>query len=104
MTETKDIFVTKFQKSPRQLLYFGLRTFKERRFVDIRTYVAEDGKGEQPTSKGVAAPPDLWAEFMRAVGEVDRALREQGWLSTEGGRDHPVHRGAGQAEEGGEAV
>jgi hypothetical protein len=81
--EASDVFVTKFLKSPRQTLYFGLRTFKGRQFVDIRTYVAEDGRGDQPTGKGVAIPPHRWGEFLQAVAHVDRALHEYGWVVAE---------------------
>lgn len=78
----KDIFVCKLEKSPRQVIHFRLRTYKNSDFIDIRTYFREGGQ-ENPTGKGVSIPPHLWPEFRRALGEVDKKLCEHRWLDRE---------------------
>lgn len=78
----KDIFVCKVEKSPRQVVHFLLRTYRNRDFIDIRTYFREDGR-EAPTGKGVSVPPHLWREFRAAVAQVDAALIDHGWLDRE---------------------
>lgn len=78
----KDVFVCKVEKSPRQAIHFLLRTYRNRDFIDIRTYFRENGQ-EAPTGKGVSVPPHLWRDFREALAQVDKALCEHGWLDRE---------------------
>jgi len=84
MERDLDLVVAELVKSPRQTVKFSLRTFKGRRFVDIRTFSPLVEGGEpRPTAKGVSVPPELWAEFRKMIARVDQALCEKDWLGRE---------------------
>jgi hypothetical protein len=84
MERDRDILVGEVVKSVRQTLKCSLRTYKGRRFVDIRVFSPLTEGGEpRPTAKGVSVPPHLWPEFRKVLARVDKALCEQKWLDSE---------------------
>ncbi|MCL6622899.1 MAG: transcriptional coactivator p15/PC4 family protein [Syntrophobacterales bacterium] len=84
MVKDFDVLVGELTKSPRQTLKISLRTYKGRRFVDIRTFSPLVEGGEpKPTARGVSVSPEMWPRFREVLARVDQALCEKGWLDWE---------------------
>ena len=84
MLKDQDIAVAELAKSVRQTIKFSLRTYKGRRFVDIRTFSPlTEGAEPRPTAKGVSIPPHLWPEFRKMLARVDETLCKHRWLDPE---------------------
>jgi len=75
--------VCELPKNSREAIRFRLGEFKGHRFIDMRVYTIEEGKDPAPTKKGLAVSPALWPQFRQALGQVEEAMIEAGWLDRE---------------------
>jgi len=75
--------ISQIQKNSRETIQFRLGTFKKFKFVDLRTYIKEGDKDPVPTPKGLTVSPALWPQFRKALGQVEAAMVQHGWLAPE---------------------
>lgn len=59
------------------------RVFKNRQFIDLRTYFVGDDGELSPTKKGLTVPLSLWPRFRALLAQVDNTLIQAGWLDRE---------------------
>lgn len=78
-----DKAIYEIPKNSRETIQFRLGTFKKHQFVDMRIFVAEDGKEPAPTQKGLTVSPTLWPEFKKALAHVEAAMVDAGWVTLE---------------------
>lgn len=76
-------FVTEMERGWNEKIVFSLSEFKGKNYADIRIYY-EDDEGEwKPTKKGITVSLDRFSEFLEHVGELEKFLREKGFLPQE---------------------
>jgi len=72
-----DKTVAVFQKNKFQEVRIGIREFKGNDLVDVRTWTLTQGSNEMvPTAKGVTINVHLLPELQKALGEVEKVLKE----------------------------
>lgn len=52
-----------------------VKTFKGRRYVDLREWYTDDGGELKPGKKGISLTPEQWAKVKLAASQVDALLR-----------------------------
>jgi len=75
--------ICELPKNTREKIIFRLGEFKKHKFIDMRVFVADDGKDLAPTKKGLAVSPTLWPQFRAALAQVEAAMVQHGWLDHE---------------------
>ncbi len=75
--------ICELPKNSRETIRFTLGEFKGHKFIDMRVWATEDGKDPAPTKKGLAVSPALWPQFRAALGQIETAMLEAGWLDRE---------------------
>jgi hypothetical protein len=72
-----DKTIAVFQKNKFQEVRVGIREFKGNDLVDIRTWTMTQGSDEMvPTAKGVSININLLKDLQKALGEVEKVLKE----------------------------
>lgn len=62
------------RKGPRQEIRFSVSTYRGRRFVDVRTFLADRERRLVPTRQGFTLPPERLGELEDAVRELRAAV------------------------------
>ena len=76
-----DKTVATFKKNTFQEIRVGIREFKGKDLVDIRTWTMIQGAGEMvPTAKGVSINVSLFPELRKAIADVETVLKENRML------------------------
>jgi hypothetical protein len=76
--------ISQVPKNAREVLFLSLSEFKGHRLIDLRVHVPGDQEGEWvPTRKGVSLAVGLYPEFKKALGQLEKALLDQGLLDPE---------------------
>ena len=76
-----DKTIAVFQKNKFQEVRIGIREFKGNDLIDIRTWTMTQGSNEMvPTAKGVTFNIHLLLEMQKALGSVEKELKENGML------------------------
>lgn len=70
-------------KNSREAIRFRLGEYKGHKFIDMRVFAIDDGKDPAPTKKGLAVSPALWPQFRKALGQVEAAMIDEGWIDRE---------------------
>ncbi len=78
-----DHTIWELAKNSRELYRCRLGEYKGHKFIDLRLYLQGDGQDPLPTKRGLTIGPHLWPQFRQALGKVDDALVEVGWLDRE---------------------
>lgn len=70
-----------FKKNKFQEVRVGIREYKGNDLVDIRTWTMTQGSEEMvPTAKGVSINVALLPDLLKALGDVERELKEHAML------------------------
>jgi hypothetical protein len=75
--------IATISKNSREAIRFSLAEFKNHKFVDMRVFIQEGDEAPVPTPKGLTVSPTMWAEFKAALGQVEVAMIQEGWLDRE---------------------
>ena len=72
-----DKTIAVFKKNKFQEIRVGIREFKGNDLIDIRTWTMTQGTDDMvPTAKGVSMNIALLADLKKALGEVEKVLKE----------------------------
>lgn len=73
--------IAKIDKSNRDDIRISLSDFKDKKYIDIRSYFeVEKGEDRIPTRKGVTFSVDLYPEFKRAIKALEDTLLKKGLI------------------------
>ena len=78
------------EKNRSEELRIGLKEFKGRNYLDIRTYVepyANEGQGRVPSKKGITLAVAKLPELIAALQKVEQQAHAQGLLGVAGRGD-----------------
>ncbi len=68
------IEIAEFEKNPTEKIKITISEFKNRKFVDIRTYYLDDNMEWKPTKKGVTVSPHLLDMIVDALNKAKQEL------------------------------
>ena len=72
-----DKTIASFKKNKFQEVRVGIREFKGNDLIEIRTWTMTQGTNEMvPTAKGVSINVHLLEDLKKALGEVEKTLKE----------------------------
>ena len=77
----QDTTIATIEKNRSEELRVALKEFKDRHYLDIRTYIepyADDGQGKVPTKKGVTVPLAKLPELITALQKAEEEARAAG--------------------------
>jgi len=69
-----DLVIAELPKNPLEKLVISLREYRGFKFADIRLHFLGDDEEWHATKKGITVSPDLWEEFLAAIGKVSAHL------------------------------
>lgn len=67
--------VFEFERNPDEKIIFDISEFKEKKYIDIRTYFQADGEW-RPTKKGISISLDKLPMLVEAVDKLKEAVKE----------------------------
>ena len=71
MQNDQSHLVYSFPKSENEQIHLVLRRYKDRYYVDMRTwYTVEGSTAPKPTQKGICFPADLIGKLKEGIGEL----------------------------------
>lgn len=71
----EDQVLYKFARNQDETVYFSLREYKERTYIDLRVfYRPKDNDEMRPTKKGITLPLTLLPELKRGVFACEKKL------------------------------
>ncbi len=71
----EDQILYQFSRNQDETVYFTLRDYKDRKYLDLRVfYQPKDGDEMRPTKKGITLPLDLLPELKRGVFACEKKL------------------------------
>ena len=76
MEPSNDEVVYEIQRGEDQQIYFTLREYKERKYLDIRVFFKpEDSEELHPTKKGITFGVDLIPEIKKGIFACEKKLQ-----------------------------
>ena len=75
--------VCEIPKNSREVIRISFGEYQGHKFVDMRIFAKEDGKGPAPTKKGLTVSPALWPQFKTAMAKIEEAMIEAGCIDRE---------------------
>ena len=71
----EDQILFRLKRGQNDAIYFRLREYKGRKYIDLRLFFKpEDQEEMYPTKKGLAIPLDLFGEFKKAIVNCEKQL------------------------------
>lgn len=77
--QSTGVVVARLRKNAQQEVVIALKNFKNRDYVDIRTFFGSRGEETKPSQKGVTIPVALYPEFRRLMEQLDDVMDDKGW-------------------------
>lgn len=70
-------------KNSKETIQLNLEDYRGHKLADLRVYCQNEKGSMIPTRKGISIPISLWPQFRKALGQLESALVETGWLDKE---------------------
>ena len=75
--------ICEIPKNSKETIQLNLDEYRGHRLADLRVYYQDEKGSMIPTRKGISIPISLWPQFRKALGLVEAAMVQHGWLDRE---------------------